>query len=65
MNRPNTLAEVARRLKAEPRDQHGPVAGFLDNFYMQPEHRQRMLDPEPELIGDAVLDASRLGTSGG
>jgi hypothetical protein len=34
------------------------VAGFLDNFYTQPSRRQEMLDPEPELIGDAVLDAT-------
>ena len=58
MNRPDTLAEVARCLKAEPADRHGPVAGFLDNFYMRPERRQDMLESEPELTGDAVVDAT-------
>jgi hypothetical protein len=58
MHRPNTLAEVARRLKADRNALHVAVAGFLDNFYTQPEKRQAMLDPEPELIDDAILDAT-------
>lgn len=63
MNRPDTLAEVAQRLKADPSDRHGPVAGFLDNFYTRPERRQEMLDSEPELTGDDVVDAT-LGAIG-
>jgi hypothetical protein len=58
MKRPNTLAEVARRLKADPSAQHVLVAGFLDNFYTQPQRRQGMLDPQPELTGDPVIDAT-------
>jgi hypothetical protein len=58
MNRPDTLAEVARRLKIDPGAQHVLIAGFLDNFYTQPHSRQAMIDPEPELTGDAVLDAT-------
>lgn len=58
MNRPDTLAEVAQRLKADSDSLHVTLAGFLDNFYTRPERRQGMLDPEPDLIGDAVLDAT-------
>lgn len=58
MNRPDTLAEVARRLKADASVLHNALAGFLDTFYTNPERRQAMIDPAPELIGDAILDAS-------
>ncbi len=63
MNRPNTLAEVARRLKAEIQSPHVAFAGFLDSFYTQPECRQSMIDPEPELLGAAIIDAT-LGAIG-
>jgi hypothetical protein len=58
MNRPNTLAEVADRLRGDKRTLHVAMAGFLDSFYTQPDRRQAMLDPAPPLIGDAVLDAT-------
>jgi hypothetical protein len=58
MNRPNTLAEVADRLKADQAALHVAMAGFLDNFYTRPERRQAMLDPEPLLLGDPILDAT-------
>lgn len=57
MNRPDTLAEVASRLIAGE-DRHPLFAGFLDNFYIRPDRRQAMLDPEPDLTGDPILDAS-------
>jgi hypothetical protein len=63
MKRSDTLAEVARELKADPAAQHIAIAGFLDNFYTQPQRRQAMLDPEPELTEDAVTDAT-LGAMG-
>jgi hypothetical protein len=63
MNRPDTLAEVARRLRAKTQPCHVAMAGFLDNFYTRPELRQGMIDPEPELTGDAILDAT-LGAMG-
>jgi hypothetical protein len=63
MNRPDTLAEVARRLKAETQPCHAAMAGFLDSFYMQPARRQAMIDPEPELTGDEILDVT-LGAMG-
>ncbi|MEA2906679.1 MAG: hypothetical protein QOI12_4066 [Alphaproteobacteria bacterium] len=58
MNHPDTLAEVARRLKAETQTLHVAMAGFLDDFYTQPGCRQAMLDPEPDLTGDAIIDAT-------
>lgn len=63
MNRPDTLAEVARRATADPASLHNALAGFLDMFYTQPERRQGMIDPAPELTGDAILDAT-LGAIG-
>ena len=58
MNRPNSLAEVADRLSADRAALHVAMAGFLDSFYTQPERRQAMIDPEPQLLGDAILDAT-------
>jgi hypothetical protein len=63
MNRPDTLAEVARRVAADLQSYHVAMAGFLDNFYKQPERRQAMIDQEPEMVGDAILDAT-LGAVG-
>jgi hypothetical protein len=56
MNRPDTLVEVAKRAGRE--DRHMLVAGFLNTFYTQPDRRQAMIDPEPELTGDAIFDAA-------
>ena len=58
MNHPDTLGEVVRRIKADPASRHIAFAGFLDDFYTCPERRQAMIDPEPELTGDAILDAT-------
>jgi hypothetical protein len=59
MNRPDTLAEFVTRAKTGgEEDKHILMAGFLDNFYVRPERRQAMLDPEPELTGDPILDAT-------
>jgi len=52
------LAEVADRLSADKGALHIAMAGFLDSFYSQPERRQAMIDPEPQLLGDAILDAT-------
>ena len=57
MNRPNSLAEVADRLSADRAALHVAMAGFLDSFYMRLERRQAMIDPEPRLLGDPILDA--------
>ncbi|MBV8568934.1 MAG: hypothetical protein JO273_26115, partial [Methylobacteriaceae bacterium] len=58
MNRPSTLAEVVRRLKAETQPLEISLPGFLDTFYTRPADRQTMIDPAPELTGDAIVDAS-------
>ena len=58
MNRPDTLAEVARRLKTDRGSYSVLMAGFLDNFYMQAPFRQGMIEEAPELLGDPILDAT-------
>ena len=58
MNRPNTLADVATRSKTDPGTWDIAIAGFLDNFYSRSERRQAMLDPEPDLTGDLIVDAT-------
>jgi len=58
MNRPDTLAEVTTRAKNDREDRHILVAGFLDNFYVCPERRQGMIDPEPDFTGDPIFDAA-------
>ena len=58
MNRPNTLADVATRSKTDPGTWDIAIAGFLDNFYSNSERRQAMLDPEPDLTGDMIVDAT-------
>lgn len=63
MNRPATLAALARRLKAEPGSYAVAMAGFLDGFYSAPERRQAMIDEPPEFLGDPRLDAT-LGAVG-
>ena len=58
MNRPNTLAELACRVKADERVWNLALAGFLDTFYTHPERRQAMIDETPPLLGNPRLDAS-------
>ena len=58
MNRPDTLAELARRVKADERVWNHALAGFLDTFYTHPECRQAMIDETPPLLGNPRLDAS-------
>lgn len=56
MNRPDTLAEVAARVNAgtafEP-----ALREFLDEFYMNPERRARMIADEPAPIADIRVHA--------
>ena len=33
------------------------MAGFLDTFYMNPNRRQAMIDPEPPLLVSPKMDA--------
>jgi hypothetical protein len=49
MNRPDTLAEVARRVSAGAA--FGPtLREFLDEFYMNPERRAAMIADEPPIL---------------
>ncbi len=53
MVRPDTLAEVARRVNAGSRRFDYALSEFLDEFYMNPARRQSMIDEEPEPLADA------------
>jgi hypothetical protein len=62
MNRPNTLAEVARRVSGGAA--FGPtLSEFLDEFYMNPERRAAMIADAPPLLADA-RDHAVLGAVG-
>jgi hypothetical protein len=62
MNRPDTLAEVARRVSGgEP---FWPTLHeFLDEFYMNPERRAAMIADGPSRLADA-RDHAMLGAVG-
>lgn len=57
MKRPDTLIEVVAATTANEDFWAPAMAGFLDTFYMEPERRQAMIDPEPPMSGDALRDA--------
>lgn len=57
MKRPDTLIDVAAVSQpGSPLHGHA-MAGFLDTFYMNPDRRQAMIDPEPPMIGYPKMDA--------
>ena len=61
MMRPDTLAEVARRVSAGAA--FGPaLSEFLDEFYLHPERRQAMIDaaPAPVKCGQRPLPEKSL-----
>lgn len=51
MNRPDTLAEVARRVSCGA-DFDPTLSEFLDEFYMNPERRAAMIADEPLRLAD-------------
>lgn len=62
MNRPNSLAEVARRVNAGAAV--GPtLSEFLDEFYMNPERRAAMIADDPPRLAD-TRDHAMLGGVG-
>jgi hypothetical protein len=60
MARPQTLAEVAEIARAKPPDFAMALDEFVDEFYLDHPDKaaqQRRLDPIPEPVGDACVDA--------
>ena len=60
MHRPQTLAEVARIVRASPADYAMPLDEFCDEFYLDHPDKaaqQLRIDPAPEPVGDALADA--------
>ena len=58
--RPESLAEVARRAKADEAEFDLALSEFLDHFYETPECRQGTIDDAPATVGrvhDAYLAA--------
>jgi hypothetical protein len=56
MNRPDTLAEAARRISAGAA--FGPaLSEFLDEFYQNPERRAAMIAEEPARLADVRAQA--------
>jgi hypothetical protein len=60
MSRPQTLAEVARISRENIADFAMALDEFVDEFYLDHPDKaaqQRRLDPTPEPVGNAVIDA--------
>jgi hypothetical protein len=60
MARPQTLAEVASIAGADRSKFALALDEFVDEFYLDHPHKsvqQRRLDPIPEAVGDAAIDA--------
>lgn len=55
--RPDSLREAVEQHLASGLPLYHSVSEFLDEFYTRPAERQRMVDEEPGLIGDAREDA--------
>ena len=57
MKRPDTLAEVAQRVKRGEAAFDYALSEFVDEFYGHPERRQAMIDDDPERLDDPVQHA--------
>ena len=57
LSRPSTLAEVAEASRTGEESYRDALAGFLDNFYMNPALRQGMIDAVPPITGVSITDA--------
>ena len=60
MSRPQTLAEVARIACTRASDFALALDEFMDEFYLDHPDKavqQQRLDPVPEIVGDALVDA--------
>ena len=58
MNRPGTLAEVARRVNAGSQGFEFALREFVDSFYMSPGERQSMIAEEPEPLANVRQHAA-------
>lgn len=57
MRRPATLAEAVRRVsRGEARYDHA-LPEFLDEFYLNPDGRQAMIEDDPEPVADRIRHA--------
>ena len=60
MSRPQSLAEVAERARAQPADYAFALDEFADEFYLDHPDKsaqQRRLDPVPAIVGNPLIDA--------
>src|SRR5260370_24193424 len=60
MSRHETLAEVAQIARARAADFAMALNEFMDEFYLDHPDKtaqQRRLDPVPDVVGDALIDA--------
>lgn len=57
VKRPDTLIEVAEASRPSSGLHEHAMAGFLDTFYMNPERRQNMINPEPPMLDYPKIDA--------
>ena len=60
MSRPQTLAEVAEIARMQPSGFALALDEFMDEFYLDHPDKaaqQRRIDPIPEQVGDALIDA--------
>ena len=57
MQRPDTLVEVARAATIDADAFQSALAGFLDDFYMNVDRRQAMIDVEPPFTSVGIYDA--------
>jgi hypothetical protein len=52
MQRPQSIAEVARLTREKPHHFSDALAEFLDEFYAHSDRRQAMIAEEPPLLGE-------------
>ncbi len=57
MRRPSTLVEVAAAATIDTDAFQSTLAGFLDDFYMNVDRRQAMIDVEPPFTSVEIHDA--------
>jgi hypothetical protein len=59
MQRPQSLADVARRAREAPSEFHIALNEFADEFYLDHPDKaaqQRRIDPIPDIVGEPLID---------